>query len=89
MTNWKRSVLIFFNLIIFSGFDSNLAFFVVVRFLLFLFTGCTVPSSRHAHRPNTPLDPLPPYPSYCASSISSLHVQLILQYHVVLLSSVF
>lgn len=30
MTNWKRSVLIFFfffNLIIFSGFDSNLAFF--------------------------------------------------------------
>lgn len=36
--------------------------FFVVRFLLFLFTECTRPSSRHAHRTYTPLDPLPPLP---------------------------
>lgn len=40
MTNWKRSVLIyfiFFNLIIFSGFDSNLAFFCCSFSLVFVY----------------------------------------------------
>lgn len=39
MTNWKRSVLIFFffYLIIFSGFYSNLAFFCCSFSLVFVY----------------------------------------------------
>lgn len=91
MTNWKRSVLIFFffYLIIFSGFDSNLAFFLLFVFSCFCLLNVLDPLLATLTAP-TPLSiPFLLYPSYCASSISSLHVQLILQYHVVLLSSVF
>lgn len=69
MTNWKRSVLIFFfNLIIFSGFDSNLAFFLLFVFSCFcllnvlnpLLAMLTAPTPPSIPFLLTPLTVLPP-----------------------------
>lgn len=58
----KKCFDFFFFFLLFSVVLILILPFFVVRFLLFLFTECTGPSSRHAHRTYTPLDPLPPLP---------------------------